>query len=108
MWNRRVTYFKETNAAQYRRLRRISDRYPPAVNIFQGVEESVLSPFKGTPIDHDEDIHVDIISQHVLQGRDPEGLTLFPPTMLVSGTRSNLTCCTCRASDTHYKFLQPC
>eukprot|EP00971_Amphidinium_carterae_P015919 314346-Amphidinium_carterae.1 len=61
MWNRRVTYFKETTAAQYRRLRRISDRYPPTVNIFEGVEESVLSPFKGTPIDHDEDIHVDII-----------------------------------------------
>eukprot|EP00971_Amphidinium_carterae_P140848 2790653-Amphidinium_carterae.1 len=64
MWNRRVTYFKETNAAQYRRLRRISDRYPSTVNIFQGVEESVLCPFKGTPLDHDEDIHVDIISQH--------------------------------------------
>eukprot|EP00971_Amphidinium_carterae_P349810 6491238-Amphidinium_carterae.1 len=108
MWNRRVTYFKETNAAQYRRLRRISDRYPPTVNIFQGVEESVLSPFKGTPIDHDEDIHVDIISQHVLQGHDPEGRTLLPPTMRVSGTRSNLTCYACRVGDTHHKYLQPC
>eukprot|EP00971_Amphidinium_carterae_P127236 2521386-Amphidinium_carterae.3 len=42
MYERRVTYFKENNSAQYRRLRRISDRYPPEVNIFQGVEESVL------------------------------------------------------------------
>eukprot|EP00971_Amphidinium_carterae_P238114 4727091-Amphidinium_carterae.1 len=108
MYERRVTYFKENNSAQYRRLRRISDKYPPDVNIFQGVEESVLCPFPGTPIDHDEDIHVDIIRQHVLQGRDPEGLTLLPPTMMVSGTRSNLTCCECRAPDTDRKPLEPC
>eukprot|EP00971_Amphidinium_carterae_P221835 4403759-Amphidinium_carterae.1 len=82
MYNRRVTYFKENNSAQYCRWRRITDRYPSSVNIFEGVEESVLSPFKGTPIDHHEDIHVDSISQHVLQGRDPEGQTLLPPTML--------------------------
>eukprot|EP00971_Amphidinium_carterae_P134300 2660658-Amphidinium_carterae.1 len=102
MYNRRVTYFKENHSAQYRRWRWISDRYPSSVNIFEGVEVSVLSPFKGTPIDYDEDIHVDIISQHVLQGRDPEGQTLLPPTMLVSGTRSNLTCYECRTGDTHY------
>eukprot|EP00971_Amphidinium_carterae_P137821 2731434-Amphidinium_carterae.1 len=64
MYNRRITYFKENHSAQYRRWRWISDRYPSSVNIFEGVEESVLSPFKGTPIDYDEDVHVDIISQH--------------------------------------------
>eukprot|EP00971_Amphidinium_carterae_P147248 2917880-Amphidinium_carterae.1 len=57
MWNRRVTYFNETSAAQYRRLRKIFDRYPSTVNIFEGVEESVLSSFKETSIDYDEDIH---------------------------------------------------
>eukprot|EP00971_Amphidinium_carterae_P052898 1041820-Amphidinium_carterae.1 len=64
MYERRVTYFKENNSAQYRRWNRTSDRYPTDVNIFQGVEESVLSQYRGTPIDHDEDTHVDVISQH--------------------------------------------
>eukprot|EP00971_Amphidinium_carterae_P259730 5153364-Amphidinium_carterae.1 len=49
-----------------------------------------------------------MLSVNVLQGRDPEGQTLLPPTLLDTGLRSHNTCCKCRAPDTKRNPLEPC
>eukprot|EP00971_Amphidinium_carterae_P071081 1405388-Amphidinium_carterae.1 len=105
LYERRLPNFQENDSAQFRRWRRISNRFPANVNIFEGVEESVLAVFPGTPIDPEDDIHVDVISRDVLQGQDSEGHTLLPPIPLDTGLRSGFTCCKCGARDTVEKPL---